>query len=106
MGDDLNGRILVLENDSKRYDKDIRDIWEKVSEHDVCVASFPKIEKALETMASQLSALDKCRIAEEAQKSFWDTKWGDRLWTIVVSIAVVIATLLAAIAMHLNFGGV
>lgn len=110
--EELAGRVLVLENDNKRHEKNISELWDKVSEHDICVASLPKIEKSLETMGKQLTNLDNCRITEETRAkeakskiSFWDSKWGDRLWTIIASIAAVIGTLLAAMALHINFGG-
>ena len=67
-GNDLHARLLVLENDSKRHETDISQIWGRVSALEICAASLPQIQKSLESISSKVENLTNCSVKGEGEK--------------------------------------
>lgn len=84
---DLHARILVLENDSKRHETDISQIWGRVSALEICAASLPQIQKSLESISSKVENLTSCAVKGDGQRLAFLTI---REWLIV---AIALASL-------------
>lgn len=101
----LDGRLLVLESDSRRHDDELKELGKRVSAVESDTHGIPRIEKTMEDVLAQLKILNDCRIASEAEAkskiSWWETPWGQRLWDIIRAVALVVATLLFAMNQHL-----
>lgn len=77
---DLHARLLVLENDSKRHETDISQIWGRVSALEICAASLPQIQKSLESISSKVEDLTNCAVKGDGQRLAFLTI---REWAIV-----------------------
>ena len=84
---DLHARLLVLENDSKRHETDISQIWGRVSALEICAASLPQIQKSLESISSKVEDLTNCAVKGDGQRLAFLTI---REWLIV---AIALASL-------------
>lgn len=101
-----DGRVLVLESDSRRHDEELKDINKRLQTVEYCTNGIPRIEETMKDVVLQLKALNECKIVNEANErsknpSFWESLWGQRLWDIIRAGAIVIVTLLFAMNQHL-----
>jgi hypothetical protein len=100
-----DGRVLVLESESRRYDAELKDINKRLQTLEYCTNAIPRIEEVLKDVVLQLKALNECKLVNEttakSKSSFWESLWGQRLWDIIRAGAIVIVTLLFAINQHL-----
>jgi hypothetical protein len=65
--DDLHARLSVVEDNTKRLDGDLKQIWGKVTNLEVCASSLPKIETSMLEIVKKVDDLRisiACRDAE------------------------------------------
>jgi hypothetical protein len=64
----LHARVAVLENDNKRHDEDINQLWGKVSALEICAASLPQINELLRSISAKVENLTNCAVKEDGQR--------------------------------------
>jgi len=60
----LHARLSVLENDDKRHNEEISQLWGKVSALEICAASLPDIKNSLVSISLKVDTLTLCSTKE------------------------------------------
>lgn len=72
---DLHARVLVLEGNDKRHEKDIEKLWKEATSLKLCAQSLPGIESDLREISKEVKFLNECKVAQEWEEkgkmSFW-----------------------------------
>lgn len=84
----LHARVSVLENDNKRHEADIGQLWGKVSALEICAASLPGINDSLKAISTKVDNLTSCAVKEDGKRIAFLTM---REW---VLLGVAVAALL------------
>lgn len=64
----LHARVSVLENDNKRHEGEISQLWGKVSALEICAASLPEIKDSLRSISTKVESLATCTTKNQAEK--------------------------------------
>lgn len=80
----LHARVSVLENDNKRHEADIGQLWGKVSALEICAASLPGINESLKAISAKVDNLTSCAVKEDGKRMGYLTV---REW-LLVGVAV------------------
>ena len=64
----LHARVSVLENDNKRHESDISQLWGKVSALEICAASLPGINDSLKAISAKVDNLTNCAVKEDGKR--------------------------------------
>lgn len=103
----LHARVSVLENDNKRHDDDIKQLWKETSDLRLCAACLPAINSTLAKIGEQVQFLNECKIAQEnlgkGRIGLWQENkwWVEKIFVMVMGAVVVV---LWTSAMHLRIG--
>lgn len=101
----IDGRLLVLESDSRRMEENLKDHAARLQIIEACMPTISQIKEDIKTILIEIRTMRDSKIAEDAiaknKVSWWETTWGNRLWDLIRAGAIVVITLLFAMNQHL-----
>ena len=83
----LHARVSVLESNDKRHEREIGELYGRVSAVEICAASLPGINESLKAISVKVESLTSCAVKSDGQRLAFLTI---REWLIV---AIALASL-------------
>lgn len=83
----LHARVSVLESNDRRHEKEIGELYGRVSAVEICAASLPGINENLAKISAKVESLTNCAVKNDGQRLAFLTI---REWLIV---AIALASL-------------
>jgi hypothetical protein len=95
---ETEGRLCVLEEAKKLHGTEINRLWGEVSEIKSCVYDIPSMKRTLEKMDEKM---DQIVLSNASNTGLFDGKWGERVWSIFISILAAAVFILGASYLHI-----
>jgi len=104
-GEDLEGRVMVLERVTSGHDEEIKNLWKETTDLKLCATSLPTISSDLREIKKTVQFLNECKIAQESADKGKKGVWQENRWwieRIIIAVASVVIYVLWASYVHIG----